>query len=183
VYTRRLLHVLRFSLTFKVLWLLYVPPGSTFNTSTFCLHSAYISEQTLTGWFSQPRWTVYCAVRTGSLNETLTFVLKGWSKEHKSSGNFKTNLSSFTEPKPQKSTHLSTWTTHNPTDHAQWHIKSSLDSSVREISPWQRPLPDNTQHSQLTDINTPGGIRTRNPSKRSAADPRFRPPGPWNRLR
>jgi hypothetical protein len=36
------------------------------------------------------------------------------------------------------------------------------------ISPTQRPLPDNTQHSQETDIHAPGGIRTRNTSKRTA---------------
>ena len=41
----------------------------------------------------------------------------------------------------------------------------------------QRPLPDNTQHSQQTDIPAPGGIRTRNPSKRAAVDPRLRPRG------
>jgi hypothetical protein len=38
-------------------------------------------------------------------------------------------------------------------------------------SPTQRPLPDNTQHSQETDIHAPGGIRTHNPSKRTAEDP------------
>ena len=38
------------------------------------------------------------------------------------------------------------------------------------ISPSQRPLPDNTQHSQQTDIHGPGGIRTHNPSRRAAAD-------------
>ena len=42
------------------------------------------------------------------------------------------------------------------------------------ISPWQRPLPDSTQHTQQTDIHAPGGIRTRNPSKPAAANPRYR---------
>jgi hypothetical protein len=51
------------------------------------------------------------------------------------------------------------------------------------ISPSQRPLPDNTQHSQQTNIHAPGGIRTCNPSRRSAADPRLRPLGHWDRLR
>jgi len=36
----------------------------------------------------------------------------------------------------------------------------------------QRPLPDSTQQSQETDIRADGGIRTRNPSKQAAADPR-----------
>jgi hypothetical protein len=54
-------------------------------------------------------------------------------------------------------------------------------SSGRVISPTQRNLPDNTRHSQQTDIHVPGGIRTRNPSKRTAADPHFRPRGHWDR--
>jgi hypothetical protein len=45
--------------------------------------------------------------------------------------------------------------------------------------PW--PVPDNTQHSQQTNIHAPGGIRTSNPSRRTAADPRLRPLGHWNR--
>jgi hypothetical protein len=40
----------------------------------------------------------------------------------------------------------------------------------------------NTQHSQQTDMHTPSGIRTHNPSRRSAADPRLRPLGHWDRL-
>ena len=58
----------------------------------------------------------------------------------------------------------------------------SVVLSVRVISQSQRPLPDNTQHSQETDIHAPGGIRTRNPSKRTAANPRLRPRGHWDRL-
>ena len=38
------------------------------------------------------------------------------------------------------------------------HIRQ--DSSERMISPSQRPQPDNTQHSQQTNIHAPGGIRT-----------------------
>jgi hypothetical protein len=49
------------------------------------------------------------------------------------------------------------------------------------IGPTQRPLPDNTQHSQQTDIHAPGGIRTRNPSKPAAADQRIRPRGHCDR--
>jgi hypothetical protein len=37
------------------------------------------------------------------------------------------------------------------------------------------------QHSQQTDIHAPGGIRTRNPSKRAAADSRLRSGGHWDR--
>jgi hypothetical protein len=69
-----------------------------------------------------------------------------------------------------------TWshcTTHTRT-HARTHTHTLQDSSGPVISPSQRPLPDNTQHSQRTDIHGPGGIRTRNPSKRAATDPRRR---------
>jgi hypothetical protein len=39
----------------------------------------------------------------------------------------------------------------------------------------------NTQLSQQTDIHAPGGIRTRNRSKRPASDPSLRPRGHWKR--
>jgi len=45
------------------------------------------------------------------------------------------------------------------------------------ISPTERPLPDNTQHSQEKDIHAPGVIRAHNSSKRTAADRRLRPRG------
>jgi hypothetical protein len=38
------------------------------------------------------------------------------------------------------------------------------------MNPTRRPLPDNTQRSQETDRHALGGIRTRKPNKRSAAD-------------
>jgi hypothetical protein len=44
------------------------------------------------------------------------------------------------------------------------------------------PLPKNTKHSQETGIHAPSGIRTRNPSKRAAADTRLRRRGHWDRL-
>jgi hypothetical protein len=37
------------------------------------------------------------------------------------------------------------------------------------MGPLQRPLPDNTQHSQETDIHASGEIRTRDLSQRAAA--------------
>jgi hypothetical protein len=42
------------------------------------------------------------------------------------------------------------------------------DRPVAETSTWQR------KHSQETNIHVPRGIRTRDPSKRSAADLRLR---------
>jgi hypothetical protein len=59
---------------------------------------------------------------------------------------------------------------------------SRQDSSGRVISPSQRPVPNNTQHSTQTDIHASGGIRTHNPSKRATAEPRLRPRGHWYRL-
>ena len=50
------------------------------------------------------------------------------------------------------------------------------------ISPSQRPLPDNTQHSQQTNIQAQGGIRTYDRSRRAAVDLRLRPRGHWDRL-
>jgi len=49
------------------------------------------------------------------------------------------------------------------------HIHTKYDSSGRGIGPSQRPLLDNTQHSQQTDTHAPGGIRNGNQSKRAAA--------------
>ena len=61
------------------------------------------------------------------------------------------------------------------------HDHTSYEFSGRVISPTQRPLPDNTQHSQETDIHATSDIRTRNPSKRVAADPNLRRRGHWDR--
>jgi hypothetical protein len=50
------------------------------------------------------------------------------------------------------------------------------------ISPTQRPLVDNTQHSRETNIHAP--FRYSNPqypNKPAAADPRLRPLGRWDR--
>ena len=57
--------------------------------------------------------------------------------------------------------------------HSMINTYTRQNSSGPVISPTQR-LPDNTQHSQETDSHAPpphhSGIRTRNPSKREAAD-------------
>ena len=55
------------------------------------------------------------------------------------------------------------------------------DSAGRVIRSSQRPLPDNTQHSQQTDIHVPGGIRTHDLSRRAAVDLSLRPRGHWDR--
>ena len=57
---------------------------------------------------------------------------------------------------------------------------SRQDSSGRVISLSQRPLPDNTLHSQQTDIHDPGRIRTHNLSRRTAEDLGLRPRGHWD---
>ena len=58
---------------------------------------------------------------------------------------------------------------------------SRQDSSGRVISSSQRPIPDNTQHSQQTNIHAPGGMRTHNLNRRAAADQRLRPLDHWDR--
>ena len=64
---------------------------------------------------------------------------------------------------------------HTTTHHSRY------DSSGRLISPTDEPLPENTQHSQQTDIHCPGRIRTpHNLSRRAAADLRLRPRGHWD---
>jgi len=57
-------------------------------------------------------------------------------------------------------------------NHTQTH-QSRQDSSGRVISPTHRPLPDNEQHPQETDIDAPGCFGTHNTRKRAAAHPRF----------
>ena len=59
---------------------------------------------------------------------------------------------------------------------------SRYDSSGRVISSSQRPLPDNTQHSQQKNIHAPGGIRIRDLSRRAATDLRLRPRCHWDRI-
>ena len=49
------------------------------------------------------------------------------------------------------------------------------------ISPSQRPLPDNKQQSQQTNIHAPDGFRTHDHSMRVAVDLRLRPRGYWDR--
>jgi hypothetical protein len=44
------------------------------------------------------------------------------------------------------------------------------------ISPSQWPLPDNTQHSQQTDIHASDRVRTYSPCKWATADPRLKVP-------
>jgi len=59
---------------------------------------------------------------------------------------------------------------------------NSVGIPGRVISLTQRPLPENTQHYQQTDIHSPGGIRIHNPRKRAASDPHLRPHIHWERL-
>ena len=51
----------------------------------------------------------------------------------------------------------------------------------RVIRTTRRPLPDNTQHSQETNIHASGGIWTHDLSSRAAADLRLRQRGHWDR--
>jgi len=49
------------------------------------------------------------------------------------------------------------------------------------ISPTQKPIADNKQHLQETDLRALGGIRIRNPNKQAAAGSLVRPRGYWDR--
>ena len=61
------------------------------------------------------------------------------------------------------------------------HTHSDASQSVGHLwSASQRPLRDNTQHSQQTSIHAPGGMRTHSLSRRAAVDPRLRPRGHWD---
>ena len=59
---------------------------------------------------------------------------------------------------------------------------TTKDSPGRVINPSQRPLPDNTHHSQQTNIHAPGGIRNHDLSRRATEDLRLRPHSHWDRL-
>ena len=57
---------------------------------------------------------------------------------------------------------------------------SRCDSSWRVISSSQKPLPDNTQHPQQTNIHAQGGIRTHDLSRRAAVDLLLSPRDHWD---
>jgi hypothetical protein len=67
-------------------------------------------------------------------------------------------------------------------DHTQTHTTFGR-TPQDEGSARRRDLYVTThKHSQGTNIHAPGGIRTHDPKKRSAADLRLRPRGHWDRL-
>jgi hypothetical protein len=66
--------------------------------------------------------------------------------------------------------------------HTHTHTHTLGRTPMDEGPVRRRPLPDNTQHSQQTDIHGPGGIQTRNPRKRAASEPRLRRRGHRDRL-
>ena len=57
----------------------------------------------------------------------------------------------------------------------------TLVRTLDEWSTWRRDF-HLTTHNTDKDILPPSGIRTRNPRKRSAADPHIKPRGRWDRL-
>jgi hypothetical protein len=63
---------------------------------------------------------------------------------------------------------------HSDTPHSVGLLWTS-DQPVAETSTWQHTTITRDRHS------CPGGIRTHNPNKRAAADPRPRPRGHWDR--
>jgi hypothetical protein len=63
-------------------------------------------------------------------------------------------------------------------DHTRRRATVGRNPLGQVINSSQRPLPDNTQQ---TNIHDPGGIRTHDRSRRAAVDPRVRPRGHWDR--
>ena len=59
--------------------------------------------------------------------------------------------------------------------------RTTLDRTLDEWSARRRDLYLTTQLSQVAGIHAPGGIRTRSPFKRAAADSRLRSRGHWDR--
>jgi len=98
-----------------------------------------------------------------------------------------TRARTYTHTRARAHTHTYTYS------HTHTHIQSvglpwTSDWPVAQTSTSQhttlttdRPLPQNTQHSQQTNFRAADGIRTRNPTKQTAADPRLRRHGHWNR--
>ena len=65
-------------------------------------------------------------------------------------------------------------------DHTQRRTTVGRTPLDEWFSPSQRPLPDNKQHSQQTNIHALGGIRNHNLSRREVADLRLRPRCHWD---
>ena len=66
-------------------------------------------------------------------------------------------------------------------DHTQRRTTVCRTPLDKWCSPLQGPLPDNTQHSQQTDIHSTVGIRTHNFSRPAAGDLCLRKCGHWDR--
>ena len=62
-----------------------------------------------------------------------------------------------------------------------YHTQRRTTVGRTPLDEWSAPLPDNTRHSQQTNIHAPGGIRTHDLSRRAATDLRLRPRGHWDR--
>jgi hypothetical protein len=58
----------------------------------------------------------------------------------------------------------------------------SVELFGRVISSSQRPIPDNTQHTQQKNIHALGGIRTYDRSRRAAVDLHLGRRGHWDHL-
>jgi hypothetical protein len=68
-------------------------------------------------------------------------------------------------------------------DHTQLRATVGRTPLERVISPSQRSQPENTQHTQQTNIHATGGIRTHDRRRRAAVDLRLRSRGRWDRER
>ena len=74
--------------------------------------------------------------------------------------------------------HIHTQHTHTYTQHTHTHIHTLGRTPLDEGSARCRDLYLTTHKTDMRNIHASCGIRTHNPSKLAAADPRLRPPGP-----
>ena len=98
----------------------------------------------------------------------------GYHRYYTNKGGFSVSM----EPKPWWTTGLliiEASPSHSDTPQSVVLLRTS-DRLAAEASTWKH-----TQQSQQTDRHVPGGVRTRNPSKRATAHPRLRRRCHWDR--
>ena len=143
-------------------------------------------------WYDVVRVCVFTSIVGFGLAESLPAPIVMWTIRHtlplmagRLTTTWKMGLGTFTCRDFSLSVKLYVFMPRRPS--GPWNPRSSnFEISFRNTIFWKsdRPFPDtSTWHkTHETDIHASGGIRTRNPSKWSAVNPRPRPRGHWDRL-